>query len=42
MRALSQDLRVPEEAVPATVMKHIFECLTVGSLLCTNALITAL
>ncbi|BDA45257.1 probable serine/threonine-protein kinase STN8, chloroplastic at N-terminal half [Coccomyxa sp. Obi] len=28
IRALSKDLAVPEEAVPATVMKHIFECLT--------------
>ena len=30
IRALAKDLAVPEEAVPATVMKHIFECLTVG------------
>lgn len=30
IRALSQDLGVPEQAVPATVMKHILECLTVG------------
>ncbi|KAK9901304.1 hypothetical protein WJX75_005502 [Coccomyxa subellipsoidea] len=28
IRALAKDLAVPEEAVPATVMKHIFECLT--------------
>lgn len=31
IRALSKDLAVSEEAVPATVMKHIFECLTVRS-----------
>jgi hypothetical protein len=29
IRALAKDLAVPEEAVPATVMKYIFECLTV-------------
>ena len=36
IRALAKDLAVPEEAVPATVMKHIFECLTVraGSYFC--------
>lgn len=29
IRALAKDLAVPEEAVPATIMKHILECLTV-------------
>ena len=33
LQALAQDLAVPEKAVVATVMKQIFECLTVSTFL---------
>lgn len=33
MPALARDLRVPEAAVPATVLKHVLESLTVGGAL---------